>query len=645
MKEFDFSGYATKNDLKCSDGRTIRKDAFKHNDGQKVPLVWQHMHNEPTNILGFALLENKEDGVYAYGKFNSTPSGVNAKALVEHGDITALSIYANGLKQKGGDVLHGAIREVSLVMAGANPGAWIDNVSIEHSDGSIDNDGSEAIIFTGESLVQAQEEEEEDMKHENAPAAGKTVKDIFDGMTDEQKNVVYFMIGTALEGQEGQGADAEHSEDEDEDDIVHSEGGSLMKKNIFEKDVDTNDNVLSHADVMGIFADFQECGSLKEALKHAETTYGIENIDYLFPDAKNIRNTPDWVKRNDEWVGKVMSGSNHIPFSRVKSMSADITLDTARAKGYVKGNLKKEEFFAISKRTTGPTTIYKKQKLDRDDIIDIIDFDVVGWLKLEMRMMLEEEAARSMLIGDGREADDEDKINESCIRPIAKDDPFYAHPVNLPANTGAATLVEQVLRNRANYKGSGMPTFFTYESIIADLLLVKDSTGRRIYNTLADVAAAMRCSDIVAVEPMEGFVTDTGTLIGVMVNMSDYTVGADKGGQTTSYEDFDIDYNQQKYLIEGRFSAALTKPKSALIFWRADGTAVAPTVPTFVQGTNTVTIPTKAGVTYKVDGVITAAGNVVITKDAIVTADANTGYYFAPNTTDSWVFTYEEIAG
>ena len=490
--------------------------------------------------------------------------------------------------------------------------------------------------------ARAKEEEEEvpepkEIKHEGE----KTVQDVFDTLSEEQKQVVYFMIGTALDE-----AEASHAEEEDDDDISHSdEGGTLMKKNVFEKEVEENGNVLSHADVMGIFADFKECGSLRDALKHAETTYGIENIDYLFPDAKNIRNTPDWVKRNDEWVGKVMNGSNHIPFSRVKSMSADITLDTARAKGYVKGNLKKEEFFAISKRTTGPTTIYKKQKLDRDDIIDITDFDVVGWLKMKMRMMLEEEAARAMLIGDGREADDEDKINESCIRPIAKDDAFYAHPVTLPANTGAATLVEQVLRNRANYKGSGMPTFFTYESIIADLLLVKDTTGRRIYNTLADVAAAMRCSDIVAVEPMEGFVTDTGTLIGIMVNMNDYTVGADKGGQTTSYEDFDIDYNQNKYLIEGRFSAALTKPKSALVFWRAEGTSVTPTAPTFVQETNTITIPTKAGVDYKIEGVVQSAGAVVITKDTMVTADAKTGYFFPANTTDSWTFTYEEISG
>lgn len=643
MKKFDFSGYATRNDLKCSDGRTIRKDAFKHNDGQTVPLVWQHMHNDPNNVLGHALLENKTDGVYAYCKFNSTAAGLNAKELVTHGDITALSIYANNLKQQGGDVLHGAIREVSLVLSGANPGALIDNLAIQHGDGTYEADEAAAIIYTDETIVHGQEEEEEMPKTEEIKHEGdeKTVADVFNSLTDEQKQVVYFMIGNALDE-----ADAAHADEEDDDDISHSdEGGTVMKKNVFEKEVEENGNVLSHADVMGIFADFQECGSLKDALKHAETTYGIENIDYLFPDAKNIRNTPDWVKRNDEWVGKVMNGSNHIPFSRVKSMSADITLDTARAKGYVKGNLKKEEFFAISKRTTGPTTIYKKQKLDRDDIIDITDFDVVGWLKLEMRMMLEEEAARAMLIGDGREADDEDKINETCIRPIAKDDAFYAHPVTLPANTGAATLVEQVLRNRANYKGSGMPTFFTYESIIADLLLVKDTTGRRIYNTLADVAAAMRCSDIVAVEPMEGFVTDTGTLIGIMVNMNDYTVGADKGGQTTSYEDFDIDYNQNKYLIEGRFSAALTKPKSALIFWRAEGTSVTPTAPTFVQATNTITIPTKAGVDYKIAGVVTAAGAVVIEADTMVTADAKTGYFFPANTTDSWTFTYEEISG
>ena len=643
-KKFDFSGYATKVDIVCADGRVIRKDAFKHNDGQRVPLVWQHVHNDPANVLGYAVLEHRDDGVYAYGVFNDTDAAKNAKLLVEHGDITALSIHANQLKQKGNSVLHGQIREVSLVLAGANPGALIDNLSIQHSDGSLELDDAEAIIYTGEEIKLGGQ-----MKH--ADSGEKTVKDIFDSLTEEQKNVVYFMIGAALDDADDDDDEAEHSADEDEDDTLeHSddEGGTSMKKNVFDNQdaPGASKHTLTHSQVQAIMADAQKFGSLKEAVLTHAVTYGIENIDFLFPDAKNIANAPDFVKRRTEWVAGIIGGTKHTPFSRIKSMSADITLDDARAKGYVKGNLKKEEFFALAKRVTTPTTIYKKQKLDRDDIIDITDLDVVAWLKAEMRVMLDEELARAILIGDGRDPASEEKISETNIRPIAKEDEFYAHKIQVVANTGGATLIEQVLRARKYYKGSGNPAFYTTEDILTDLLLVKDVNGHRLYKTEPELAAAMRVSRIIPVEVMEGMVDENNaSLVGVMVNINDYVLGADKGGAVSMFDDFDIDYNQYKYLIETRCSGALVKPKSAVVFWRASGTAVVPTEPTFVQGTNTITIPTKAGVTYTVDGVTVEAGDVVITEDTVVVATPNTGYYFAPNTTDSWTFTFVEIEG
>lgn len=639
MKNYDFSGYATRNDLKCSDGRTIRKDAFKDNDGQKVPLVWQHLHNEPINVLGHALLENREDGVYAYGVFNDTEAGKNAKLLVEHGDITALSIHANGLIQKGKDVLHGAIREVSLVLSGANPGALIDNLAIQHSDGSIDTDESEAIIYTGGELTMADNENK-----------GKTVKEVFDSLTEEQKNVVYFMLGTALE-------EVEHSSDEDDDeeddddedeDIEHSNlGGKKMKRNVFDNDgsYEAARPTLSHDQLKAIITDAQKFGSLKESFLSHAVEYGIENIDFLFPDARTIADSPDFVARRMEWVSTVISGAKHSPFSRIKSMSADITLEDARAKGYIKGNEKKEEFFALSKRITTPTTIYKKQKLDRDDIIDITDLDVVAWLKAEMRVMLDEEIARAALIGDGRDPASEDKINELNIRPIAKDDNFYAHKVTVPSNTAGGTLVELILRARKNYKGAGNPTFYTTEDTLTDLLLVKDKVGRRLYPTMAELTSTLRVASIIPVEVMENYVTETGDhLVGIMVNMKDYIMGADKGGQVSMFDDFDIDYNQYKYLIETRLSGALVKPKSALVFWRAVGLLVTPTAPTFVSGTNTLTIPTATGVSYFVDGVDTAASAIVIDDDVTVEAVADEGYYFAPNTVIDWDFTFNTEA-
>ena len=635
MTKFDFSGYATKAGLKCTDGRTIVKDAFKHNDGQTVPLVWQHMHSEPSNVLGHAVLENRDDGVYAYGKFNETEAGKNARELVLHGDITALSIYANDLQQKGKIVLHGAIREVSLVLSGANPGALIDNLSIAHSDGSLTEDETEAIIYTGLELSLPKEEEEkkvEEMKHEDS--SEKTVQEIFDTLTEEQKTVVYAIIAQAVGMDSDETDEAQHS--------AMEEGEDNMKKNVFEKDEtqEQEQNTLTHAQFATILADAQKMGSLKDSFLAHIGEYGIGNIDYLFPDARNVSDSPDFVQRQMEWVNSVINGAKHSPFSRIKSMSADITVETARALGYVKGSLKKEEYFALSKRSTTPTTIYKKQKLDRDDIIDITDLDVVAWMKAEMRVMLNEEIARAVLIGDGRDGASDDKIDEACIRPIASDDNFYAHKVQVPANTAGSTLIEEIIRNRTYYKGTGTPTLFTTEAILVDMLLVKDKIGRRLYMTEAELASTLRVDKIVTVDLMAGVTTDTGSLVGILVNMKDYTIGADKGGSVSMFDDFDIDYNQYKYLMETRCSGALTKPKSALIFWRASGTLATPTPATFNSGTNTITIPSSTGVTYLVDGEEHAAGTHVISEDAVVEATADDGYYFAPNQTVSWTFTY-----
>lgn len=632
--KYDFSGYATKNGLKCSDGRTILKDAFKHQDGKTVPLVWQHLHNEPINVLGHALLENREDGMYCYGKFNDTEAGKNSKALVEHGDISSLSIYANQLTEKSNNVIHGAIREVSLVLSGANPGAFIDNLSFTHSDGTTSETSDEAIIYTGLDL--AHEDNTEPNTGAKEDPKGKTMAEIFETLNAEQKNVVYAMITHALgekedSGAEGAGA-AKHSND-------NKKGDTTMKKNVFDK-TDQNGEVektLSHADIQKIVTEAQKCGSLREAVLQHATTYGIENIDFLFPDAKTISDTPEFIKRRTEWVSGVIGGAKHSPFSRIKSLSADITLVDARAKGYIKGNMKKEEFFALAKRVTTPTTIYKKQKLDRDDIIDITDFNVVSWIKSEMRVMLDEELARAILVGDGREADDPDKINETNIRPIAKDNPFYAHQVQVPANTSGANLVESILRARTNYKGSGTPAFYTTESILTDLLLIKDKIGRRLYSTEGELASALRVSSIIPVEVMEGVGGDTGSLIGIMVNIRDYVLGADKGGQVGMFDDFDIDYNQYKYLMETRCSGTLTKAKSAVVFWRANGILATPIAPTYNTVNDTITIPTVTGVNYTINGDI-VTGNVVITEDTTVDADPNVGYYFAPNTTSFWTF-------
>lgn len=652
MEAADFSGYASKAGLRCSDGRTILAHAFKEQDGMKVPLVWQHMHNEPENVLGHAYLENREDGVYAYGFFNDQPQAEIAKGLVKHGDIEALSIYANKLIQKGADVLHGAIKEVSLVLAGANPGAFIDNVNLAHGDTYTELD-DEAIIYTGLSLehqdITPTEGEtvaetpavEETVVAHAATAPEMTVKDVFDGMTEEQKNVVYFMIGEAL-NQEGSDSMAQSDENEHDQIIQHDQEGSSMTRNVFEQNGSTNEKAtLSHSELQSIMADAQKSGSFKEAFLAHAVTYGIENIDLLFPDAKAITNTPDWVKRRTDWVADVINGVRKSPFSRIKSMSADITADEARAKGYIKGTLKKEEFFAVSRRITTPTTIYKKQKLDRDDMIDITDLDVVAWLKAEMRLMLDEEIARAILIGDGREIDSDDKINESNIRPIAWDDAFYAHPVSIASNVTGDGIVEAILRARTNYKGTGTPTFFTTEAVLTDLILIKDTLGRRLYPTEQELASALRVGSIVAVEAME----TVPNLIGIMVNLADYTVGADNGGNVSMFDDFDIDYNQYKYLIEGRMSGTLTKPKSALVITRATASGVVtPTVPTFNATTGVVTIPTVTGVVYKnkaTSAVLTAGAQTALASGASVeiVAVPATGYAFPHNFDADWVFT------
>lgn len=562
--KYDFSGWATRANLKCSDGRIIMRDAFKQNDGQKVPLVWNHQHDDPNEVLGHALLENREDGVYAYCSLNDTEAGKTAKLLIQHGDISALSIYANQLKQSMSNVVHGNIREVSLVLAGANPGASIQSV-IQH--GATMED--EAMIYTGEELsimhsddpkppVEKPEKTEKTEKTEkNTDENGETIGDIFNTLNEKQKEVVYALIGEALENNNSEGGD------------------NTMKHNVFDQSEEQNsENVLSHSEMQTIIEDGKRFGSLKESfLQHADE-YGIENIEYLFPEAKSLNTPPDFIKREMGWVQTVMSGVHHTPFSRIKSMFADITADEARARGYMKGKLKKEEVFSLLKRTTTPTTIYKKQKLDRDDVIDITDFDVVAWLKSEMRMMLEEEMARAILIGDGRLPSSDDKINEQNIRPIWKDEELYTIRGIVKGDDSdkaalATEFIDQSVRSMTDYRGSGSPTAYMTAEMLTECLLLKDTNGKRIYSNENEVATAMRVSKIVTVPVMnnqtrkEG--SDTYTLQAIIVNLNDYNVGADKGGAINMFDDFDIDYNQQKYLIETRCSGALTKPFSAIV--------------------------------------------------------------------------------
>lgn len=570
MDKYDFSGYATRANLKCSDGRIIMKDAFKDDDGKRVPLVWNHRHGDVTEVLGHADLENREDGVYAYCTFNDTENGKIGKALVEHGDVNALSICANKLKQVGSQVMHGIIREVSLVLAGANPGAYIENI-MTHSD----EDGDEAIIYTGEniSLYHAEEDNDTSTAEESSSTddeESRTVQDVIDSMNEEQKKVFYAAVGSAsLAGKE---------EAESEEDDKTTGGNEEMKQNVFDTQIKGEiGGILMHSD--GTAVEFEEIGQIfKDAkrygsLKESVLNHGIDQVDYLFPDDKNLTTMPTFIQRDQAWVREVMNGVHHTPFSKVKSMFADITEDDARAKGYIKGKMKKEEFFSLLKRSTGPTTVYKKQKMDRDDIIDITDFDIVAWLKTEMRMMLDEELARAILIGDGRLASSDDKIDENCIRPIAKDADLFTVHVDVTVASSATDddkakeFIRTVIKTRKLYKGSGNPILFTTEDMLTDMLLLTDEMGRDLYTDEAALARKLRARKIVTVPVMEGVNGKNGNpLVGVMLNLNDYNVGADRGGSVNMFDDFDIDYNAQKYLIETRCSGALTVPYSAMAF-------------------------------------------------------------------------------
>lgn len=601
-RKADFAGWVTRNNIKCADGRVIRHGAFSKQDGAVVPLVWSHIHNDPGLVLGKCLLEDRPEGVYGYSFLNNSRKAMESKELIEHGDINSYSIYANHLREEGKSVIHGIIREVSLVLAPANPGAFIEVKSFAHED---DPDSDyEAVITTGEEIAflehsdddQPEEEtiEHSDDKEEKPMAAPEqntenknddlTVQDVFDTFTEDQKKVVYYMIGQALEDQKGGSGAGDDKEDEPE-----------MKHNVFDTDMYDEGSVLSHDDLNELFntavRDSKNYGgSWKEAfIAHAEQDYGIKDIDELYPDYKSLNTPPEFIKREMDWVTKVNGGVKHVPFTRIKSMFADITADEARAKGYIKGKKKKTEVFTLLKRRTDPQTIYKLQKLDRDDIIDITEFDVVAWLRKEMRMMLDEEKARAILIGDGRESDAEDKISEAHIRPIATDAYLFTVkvPVTVAANatgaTKAKTMIDTIIRARKQYKGSGNPTFFTTEDVLTECLLLEDGIGHKLYKSKDELATTLRVSDIVTVEPMENhlitFETEDETtvedkpLLGIIVNLDDYRVGADKGGDVNTFDDFDIDFNQYKYLIETRCSGALVKPFSALTIYLEEAAA------------------------------------------------------------------------
>lgn len=596
----DFSGYVTKNDVKCSDGRKIRKNAFQHNDGNVVPLVWQHLYNDPEMIIGKMFLENRDDGVYGYGALNHTEKAETMRKLLEHGDITSMSIHANKLVERNGEVFHGDIKEVSLVVAGANPEAVIEHVTLHHSDGletelddeavihhfgiidSFDGDGQVIDIYNEDGTLQHADDEKDDSEDETA-SDKETIADVFNTLTDKQKTVVYAMIGAAIEESQSKNKSEETMKQSD-----INEGGNEMKTT---RPFETNGKVekkneLTHSELEAFAKEvFTDCQTnktnFKDALMHAAASYGIENIELLFPDAQAVTNAPEFVKRRTEWVSTVLSGTKHSPFSRIKSLFADITADEARARGYIKGNQKIEEVFPVMSRTTTPQTIYKKQKLDRDDIIDITSFDVVAWLRAEMRVMLDEEIARAILVGDGRLVTSTDKIKEDHIRPIWTDDNFYAYHMELAKTATLNDLADAFVRVRNHYEGSGRPVTFMSPETVTDLMLQRDSDGKRMYKTEAELADALRVSRIIEVPIFSGLTrkyTPSGgsektvKLNAIVVNLADYTIGADKGGQVSMFDDFDIDYNQYKYLIETRISGALTGYHSAIVI-ETDATA------------------------------------------------------------------------
>lgn len=588
--KYDFDGWATKNDILCTDGRIIRRDAFKDDDGAKVPLVFQHSHDDPSNVLGFVKLYNEPEGVWCQASFNNTQKAQDVKEMVRHGDLNALSIYANKLKQNGREVLHGSIKEVSIVLSGANSGAKIENLYFEHADGSFTVDDGEAIMNFYEPIhfIQNDELSHSEEKEDKKMPSDKTVQDVVDSMTDEQKNVMMFLVAKALEEQP-EDEDEDDDYDEEDDDFEHSDMEEYdMRYNTFDGGYD--EDVLTHSEL-----DFRNeilemmsadnrnrtnISSLKnEILAHADE-YGIEDIEWLFPDARTLANTPEFIKRDDTWVDIFMNGTKHIPFTRVKTMFADITADEARAKGYTKKNKKVEEVITLLRRSVGPCTVYKKQKLDRDDILDITDFDVVVWLKSEMRMLLNEEIARAALVGDGRSNASSDKIKEDCIIPIWKDDDLFTVSgkitlkSNATADEKADAVIEKLVRARKDYRGSGNLTFFTTEDTLNDMLLMKDGVGHRLYKNVGELCAAMRVNRIVTVPVMENLTrtvelpdhsTETRNLIGIAVDLIDYNFGSDKGGAVNMFDDFDIDFNQFKYLMETRCSGALVKPYSAII--------------------------------------------------------------------------------
>lgn len=571
---FDFSGWATRNDIKCSDGRTIRKDAFKHCDGQTVPLVWNHNHTDADNVLGKALLENRKEGVYAYCSFNGTENGKNAKELVKHGDIVSLSIYANQLKQNGGDVIHGAIKEVSLVLAGANPGAKIENVMAH---GELDEES--ATIWNGvtelkfdvdvdtDAISHADAQEEPAKKEDSEEGKEETIADVYNTLTEKQKLVVNALIGAALE-------EKAENDDQEEDE--------KMKHNAFEQTNEIETNVLSHSDLVDVIADAKKSGSLKDAYiakcneKEVDLQHSINNLDVLFPEVKAINNTPVTINDDTNWVAKVMGGVHHTPFSRVKMMAFDITGEEARARGYIKGNKKEEEVIAALRRETSPQTVYKLQKLDRDDIIDVTDFDVVAYIKNEMRGKLDEEIARAVLIGDGRSSASKDKINPLHIRPILGDDPTYVVSKQLKRDASAdeyafaKQFIKTVIKSRKEYKGKGNPTLFCTEDLLTDMLLIEDANQRVIYDTMDKLKTALRVVDIVTVPCFENQTRKVGEqnlkLMAILVNLSDYNVGADKGGAVSMFDDFDINFNKYEYLIETRCSGAMVQPYGAVTF-------------------------------------------------------------------------------